>query len=127
MGIDAVQTKARALGGSVEIRSVAGEGTTFTIRLPLTLAIVRALLARVGDERYALPLTHVRETLEYGDGVVQHVKGREVLVLRDEVLPLLRPARRWCAQRRRAAAPAAGEIDRARAGRPARRAWWWTS
>ena len=40
-----------------------GEGTTFTLRLPVTLAIVRALLARVGDERYALPLTHVRETV----------------------------------------------------------------
>jgi two-component system chemotaxis sensor kinase CheA len=89
VGIDVVQSKARALGGSVELKSVPGEGTTITIRLPVTLAIVRALLARSGTERYALPLTHVRETLEYGDDVVQHVKGRQVLVLRDEVLPLL--------------------------------------
>jgi two-component system chemotaxis sensor kinase CheA len=50
---------------------------------------VRALLARSGDERYALPLTHVRETLEYDGGAVQSVKGRPVLVLRDEVMPLL--------------------------------------
>jgi two-component system chemotaxis sensor kinase CheA len=89
VGIDAVQVKARALGGSVELKTVAGEGTTITIRLPVTLAIVRALLARSGTERYALPLTHVRETLEYDRDVVQHVKGRPVLVLRDEVLPLL--------------------------------------
>jgi two-component system chemotaxis sensor kinase CheA len=89
VGIDAVQVKARALGGSVELRTVAGEGTTITIRLPVTLAIVRALLARSGTERYALPLTHVRETLEYDRDVVQHVKGKPVLVLRDEVLPLL--------------------------------------
>jgi len=88
VGIDAVQTTARALGGSVELRSVAGEGTTITIRLPLTLAIVRALLARSGTERYALPLTHVRETLEYDDGLVQRVKGKPVLLLRDQVLPL---------------------------------------
>jgi two-component system chemotaxis sensor kinase CheA len=89
VGIDVVQAKARALGGSVELKSVAGEGTTITIRLPITLAIVRALLARSGTERYALPLTHVRETLEYDDVVVQHVKGKPVLLLRDEVLPLL--------------------------------------
>jgi two-component system chemotaxis sensor kinase CheA len=89
VGIDAVQAKARALGGSVELKTISGEGTTITIRLPVTLAIVRALLARSGTERYALPLTHVRETLEYADDVVQHVKGKPVLVLRDEVLPLL--------------------------------------
>ncbi len=89
VGIDAVQAKARALGGSVELKSVSGEGTTITIRLPVTLAIVRALLARAGTERYALPLTHVRETLEYDDRAVQRVKGKPVLVLRDEVLPLL--------------------------------------
>jgi two-component system chemotaxis sensor kinase CheA len=89
VGIDAVQAKARALGGSVELKTAAGEGTTITIRLPITLAIVRALLARSGSERYALPLTHVRETLEYDQDVVQHVKGKPVLVLRDEVLPLL--------------------------------------
>jgi two-component system chemotaxis sensor kinase CheA len=89
VGIDAVQTKARALGGSVELKTVAGEGTSITIRLPVTLAIVRALLARSGTERYALPLTHVLETLEYDRDVVQYVKGKPVLVLRDEVLPLL--------------------------------------
>jgi two-component system chemotaxis sensor kinase CheA len=88
VGIDAVQAKARALGGSVELKTVVGEGTTITIRLPVTLAIVRALLARSGTERYALPLTHVRETLEYDNDVVQHVKGKPVLVLRDEVMPL---------------------------------------
>ncbi|HEY4658478.1 MAG TPA: chemotaxis protein CheW, partial [Gemmatimonadaceae bacterium] len=69
--------------------SVEGEGTEVTIRLPVTLAIIRAVLARSGAERYALPLAHVRETLEYGAGTVQRVKGKEVLVLRDEVLPLL--------------------------------------
>jgi two-component system chemotaxis sensor kinase CheA len=56
----------------------------------VTLAIVRALLARVGGERYALPLTHVRETLERGPALVRRVQGREMLVLREEVLPLLR-------------------------------------
>ena len=90
VGIDAVQTRIRALGGSVEIRSVPKQGTTVTVRLPLTLAIVRALLARVGDELYALPMTHVNETVELKSVQLRTVKGREVVVLRDEVLPLLR-------------------------------------
>lgn len=90
VGIDAVQAKARTLGGSVELRSEPGKGTTVTIRLPITLAIVRALLARVGTEHYALPLTHVRETLEQSVASIGRVKGREVLQLRDEVLPMVR-------------------------------------
>ena len=56
-------TRVRALGGSVEIRSEAGKGTSVTLRLPVTLAIVRALLARVDGEMYAVPMTHVRETV----------------------------------------------------------------
>ncbi|WKW11978.1 chemotaxis protein CheA [Pseudogemmatithrix spongiicola] len=90
VGVDAVISRVRALGGSVELRSSEGEGTTLALRLPVTLAIVRALLARVGAERYALPLTHVRETLERRTAVVQPVQGRDMLLLRDEVLPLLR-------------------------------------
>lgn len=90
VGIDAVQTRVRALGGSVEIRSVPKQGTTVTVRLPLTLAIVRALLARVGEELYAIPMTHVNETVELKTVRQQRVKGREVLVLREEVLPLVK-------------------------------------
>lgn len=90
VGVDAVISRVRSLGGSVELRSERGAGTTVTLRLPVTLAIVRALLAKVGTERYALPLTHVRETLERGPALVRRVQGREMLVLRDEVLPLLR-------------------------------------
>jgi two-component system chemotaxis sensor kinase CheA len=90
VGVDAVISRTRALGGSVELQTVPGKGTTVSLRLPVTLAIVRALLARVGTERYALPLTHVRETLERGPAQIRPVQGREMLVLRDEVLPLLK-------------------------------------
>jgi two-component system chemotaxis sensor kinase CheA len=89
VGVDIVLTRLRELGGSVEVRSVAGEGTTFTLRLPPTLAIVRALLARVGTERYALPLTHVAETVELDERRVTRFEGREALVLREEILPLV--------------------------------------
>jgi two-component system chemotaxis sensor kinase CheA len=90
VGVDAVYTRVRGLGGAMSIRSVPGQGTTMVIRLPLTLAIVRALLARVGDETYAIPLAHVSETIELSPDVLRTVKGREVLLARDEVLPLLR-------------------------------------
>ena len=90
VGVDAVYTRVRALGGAVDIKSVPGQGTAVTLRLPLTLAIVRALLARVADEVYAVPLTHVSETVELHPDVQRTLRGKNVLVLRDDVLPLLR-------------------------------------
>ena len=90
VGVDAVYTRVRALGGSVDVRSVAGRGTTVTLRLPLTLAILRAILARVDNEQYAIPVTHVSETVEVEPQSVQSLRGGEVLMLRDDVLPMIR-------------------------------------
>jgi two-component system chemotaxis sensor kinase CheA len=59
------------------------------VRLPVTLAIVRALLARVGDETYAIPMTHVNETAQLEIDTIRQVKGRDVLVVRNDVLPLM--------------------------------------
>ncbi|MBA2685408.1 MAG: chemotaxis protein CheA [Gemmatimonadaceae bacterium] len=89
VGIDVVFTRVRELGGSVEIRSLQGTGTTVTLRMPVTLAIVRALLARVDGEMYAVPMTHVRETVELRQEARRRVQGREVMLLRDEVVPLM--------------------------------------
>ncbi len=89
VGIDAVHARVRALGGTVDIRSTKGEGTSVTVRLPVTLAIVRSLLAKVGDETYAIPMTHVNETVHLEANTIRHVKGAEVLVLRGDVLPLM--------------------------------------
>jgi two-component system chemotaxis sensor kinase CheA len=90
VGIDVVMTRVRALGGAVEFRSEQGRGTSITLRLPLTLAIVRALLARVRDEVYAVPMVHVSETLELAPRAIRYVQGREVMLVRDAVLPLIR-------------------------------------
>jgi two-component system chemotaxis sensor kinase CheA len=90
VGIDAVYNRVRSLGGTVDIRTEPGKGTTVTLRLPLTLAIVRSLLARIGDETYAVPMTHVSETVELAPSILRSVKGKEVLMLREEVLPVLR-------------------------------------
>ncbi|HYT04368.1 MAG TPA: chemotaxis protein CheA [Gemmatimonadales bacterium] len=89
VGIDVVLTRIRALGGSIDVRSEPGKGTTFVLRLPVTLAIVRALIAGVGKERYALPLTYVAETVEFGTQATTTVEGREAIVLRDRVVPLV--------------------------------------
>ncbi|MFN8572866.1 MAG: chemotaxis protein CheA [Gemmatimonadaceae bacterium] len=88
VGIDAVVTRVRALGGAIELRTTMGEGTSFSLRLPVTLAIIPALLARVGTETYALPLTHIRETLQLTPDVRRTVRGKDVLLLREEVLTL---------------------------------------
>lgn len=90
VGFDVVATKVRSLGGSLDVRTVPGRGTTVTLRLPLTLAISRALLARVEKEIYAIPLTHVVETFALTPLMLQRVKGREVLVIRDEAVPAIR-------------------------------------
>ncbi|MEP6779613.1 MAG: chemotaxis protein CheA, partial [Gemmatimonadaceae bacterium] len=90
VGIDVVASRVRALGGALEMTSVRGQGTTFTLRLPVTLAIVRALLVRVGDEIYALPSAHVIEALEYDADSLLSLRGQETVTLRDDVIPLLR-------------------------------------
>src|SRR3989454_1235779 len=89
VGIDVAATRVRALGGSIDIRAEPGKGTVFVLRLPVTLAIVRALIAGVGKERYALPLTYVAETVEFSAQATTTVEGREAIVLRDRVVPLV--------------------------------------
>ena len=89
VGIDVAMTRIRVLGGSIEIRTEPGKGTAFVLRLPVTLAIVRALIAAVGTERYALPLTYVAETVEFGTTPLTTMDGRDAIVLRDRVVPLV--------------------------------------
>jgi two-component system, chemotaxis family, sensor kinase CheA len=87
VGVDVAMTRVRALGGTLEVRSEMGRSTTFLIRVPLTLAIVRALLAEAGGERYAVPLAYVAETVEFDRQAVTAVRDREALVVRDRVIP----------------------------------------
>ena len=90
VGIDVVLTRVRALGGAASIDSEIGRGTTIALRLPVTLAVLRVLLTRVGRERYAVPLAHVAETVEYDPKKSTSMGGREALVLRDRVIPTTR-------------------------------------
>lgn len=90
VGMDVVKTTVDALGGSIGVTSVLGRGSRFTIKLPLTMAIVRAMLFETAGRRFAMPLDEIREITRLRAGEVKTVNGREVLRLRERVLPLIR-------------------------------------
>jgi two-component system chemotaxis sensor kinase CheA len=92
VGLDVVRANVSALGGLVSIDSTPGQGTQVTLTLPITLAIIQALLVGVADERFAIPLSGVRETLLVTPSEVQRSAGRELLYLRGDALPVLRLA-----------------------------------
>lgn len=89
VGFDIVASKVRALGGSLEVHTDAGLGTNVSMRLPLTLAISRALIARVDNEIYAIQLTHVLETFALSAPMLIDVKGKEVVAIRDDLFPAI--------------------------------------
>src|ERR1051326_1200530 len=89
VGMDVVRANVEKINGSVEVETRKGNGTTFTIRLPLTLAIVQALLVRVAGGIYALPIHSVTETLRIEQNQIHQVNHREAIVLREQVLPLV--------------------------------------
>jgi two-component system chemotaxis sensor kinase CheA len=89
VGMDAVRTMIRELGGEVTLTSELGQGTMAQIRLPLTLAIMNALLVEAGGQPYAIPLDRVERTLRLADQTLRSVAGQRMLVLRDGVLPVL--------------------------------------
>jgi len=90
VGLDVVKKNVARLGGMVDVASAPGKGTTFTIKLPLTLAIISALMVKAGSEFYALPLSSVVESLRLEPEDVHTINNHEVLRLRDRVLPLVR-------------------------------------
>jgi two-component system chemotaxis sensor kinase CheA len=93
VGMDVVKTNIQKLNGSIEIRSEPGKGSVFIISLPLTLAILPVLLVLLGDQPFALPLSLVREILPIEQSKIQEVGGKETLVVRGEVLPVITLAR----------------------------------
>jgi two-component system chemotaxis sensor kinase CheA len=90
IGMDVVKTNIQRLGGAVEVQSVVGSGTTFTITLPVTLAIIRSLLFSVEGRTFAIPLTVVAEVLRLDQKSLRNFDGREILDLRGTTLPLCR-------------------------------------
>jgi two-component system chemotaxis sensor kinase CheA len=92
VGMDVVRSNLTSLGGVVDVGSSRGRGTRITMTLPITLAIIRSLIVGVGDQRFAVPLDSVLETLLVEPGTLQRSEGRELLDLRGQPLPLRRLA-----------------------------------
>ena len=90
VGLDVVKNKIEGLGGDVEVVSKLGEGTTFIVRLPLTLAIIQALMVEVSGEKYALPLNSIVTVEEILPEDIRYVHTKEVINLRGSVIPLVR-------------------------------------
>ena len=90
VGLDVVKTKIEGLGGNIECKSVLGEGSSFIIRLPLTLAIIQALMVELGTEKYAIPLGNIEMIEDIPLEDIKHVQTKEVINLRGNVIPLIR-------------------------------------
>lgn len=92
VGMDVVKTNLAELNGTIEIDSTPGEGTCFTMKLPLTLAILRSMLIRSGAEKFAIPLYAVSEAVRLGPDMVDTIQGGEVMEHRDQIIPIIRLA-----------------------------------
>lgn len=90
VGLDVVKTKIELLNGTVEVDSTIGEGSKFTIRLPLTLAIIQALMVNSGEEKYALPLNNIKEITTIHKSSISLVQNQEVVLYRNKTLPIIR-------------------------------------
>ncbi|HOQ00960.1 MAG TPA: chemotaxis protein CheA [Acetivibrio clariflavus] len=90
VGLDVVKTKIEQLGGVVEVETEWGKGSKFIIRLPLTLAIIQALLVVIGEEKYAIPLSSTKEIIKISPDQIMMVQKQEVIMIRDTVIPIVR-------------------------------------
>ncbi|MBO5488908.1 MAG: chemotaxis protein CheA [Eubacterium sp.] len=90
VGLDVVKSKIEALGGSITAKTVTGQGSTFTIQLPLTLAIIQALMIKVGEEQYAIPLGSINGIEDIMKDEIRFVQSKEVINLRGSVIPIVR-------------------------------------
>jgi len=90
VGLDVVKTKIESLGGDIEVKTKLGEGSTFIIRLPLTLAIIQALMVELGDEIYAISLGSIETIEDVNISEIKYVQSKEVINLRGSVIPIIR-------------------------------------
>jgi len=90
VGLDVVKSKIEALSGEVEVKSKLGEGSTWIVRLPLTLAIIQALMVTVGGEKYAISLGSIQTIEDIPANEIQFVQSKEVITLRGNVIPIIR-------------------------------------
>ncbi len=90
VGMDVVRSKITMLGGTIDVKSTVGQGTTFLIRLPLTLSIIEALMVKVGEETFALPLGMIEKVVKLNQDEIKTTHNGEVYLYREKVVPVVR-------------------------------------
>lgn len=90
VGMDVVKTKISALGGTVDVISEVNKGTSFIIRLPLTLQIIQALLVKVGSETMAISLGYIDKVIDFKEDMIKKTNNKEVIIYRDNIIPFIR-------------------------------------
>lgn len=89
VGLDVVKTKIEALGGAIEVKNELGKGSKFIIRLPLTLAIIQALMVNIADEKYAIPLNTIQNIEDVKISDIKYIQNQQVINLRGQVIPII--------------------------------------
>ena len=89
VGMDVVKEVVKSMNGSISVQTEVGKGTTFILKLPISMAIIQALLIRVEDETYAIPINNILETIEVDPSILKTVGGKPVIVLRGEIIPVI--------------------------------------
>ena len=90
VGLDVVKNKIESINGSIELETIKDKGTKFTIRIPLTLAIIQALLIKVVDETYAIPLSSITEIITIDKNDIRNLQGQEITLYRGNTIPIVR-------------------------------------
>ena len=90
VGLDVVKSKITELGGHVEVQTELGKGSKFIVRLPLTLAIIQALMISIGNEKYAIPLSNIQNIEDVHKEDIKLVQNQEVIMVRNEIIPIVR-------------------------------------
>ena len=93
VGMDVVMTQVRNVGGHVKISTKKGKGTSITLTIPMSLAIVGGLLVNISNQKYVLPLSSISTTLTVDNNEIKHVHGKEMITLRDKVVPIIRASK----------------------------------
>lgn len=89
VGMDVVKEVVKSMNGSISVQTEVGKGTTFILKLPISMAIIQALLIRVMDETYAIPINNILETIEVDPSILKTIGGKPVIVLRGEIIPVV--------------------------------------
>ncbi len=89
VGLDVVKSKISSLGGVIETKTALGKGSKFTVRLPMTLTIIQALMVMIGNEKYAIPLNTIQTIEDVKKTDIQYVQNKDVILLRDTVIPII--------------------------------------